>query len=115
MAKFDRLHITQKSILRKKILQVMHKRVRPMLIGEIAVDINEPLELVEELLGQMSDPNIDDRQIEEITQDDGSYETYSENAVLYRLIVKPSLHIAHGDDPTQKYGPLKSLPPKASE
>lgn len=103
MAKFDHLHITQKSILLKKVLRFMHKMDRPVLIGEVALETKEHLDLVEDALEWFSDPHLPDRQIEKVDPGDPAHTRYDGWVRLYRLTVTSSLHIAHGEDELKEY------------
>lgn len=110
MAKFDLLHITQKSNLQKNVLRIMHKKARAVLIGEIAAELHEHLDIIEECMAQMVDPNLEDRQIELVQPGSQAYKQYDGAVALYQLIVKPSLVIAHGADEVRGPKPL-SRPP----
>lgn len=111
MVKFDQLHITQKSNLRKNVLKIMHKKARPLLIGEVAIELKEHLDTIEECMMQMTDES--EKQIELVEKNDNAYQQYDGEVKLFRLVIKPSLVIAHGEDEIRGPNPLsRPRPPK---
>lgn len=114
MAKFDLLHITQKSNLQKKVLKIMHRTGRPVLIGELAVELHENIDIIEECLTQMCDQSIDNRQIELVQKNSQAYKQYDGVVPLYHLIVKQSLVVAHGEDEVRGPKPMSRPPTSGS-
>lgn len=108
MVKFHELDITKRGILHKKVLKYMHKRSRPVMIGEIAVEVRESLDLVEGMLEEMSCG--DDRQLERVPLGDPILKVLGENVPLYRLCVQPSLKIAHMELDTNSHDAFRSKP-----
>ena len=109
MAKFHDLNITKREILLKKVRQLMHKRSRPLMIGEVAVELRESLELIEDTLDEMSQ---NDNEIERVPNGDPALNMLGEGVPLYRLKVKPSLKIAHMELDTNPPDSFRSRPPE---
>lgn len=109
MAKFHELDITKRGILLKKVLKYMHKRSRPVMIGEVAVELRESLDLIEDTLDELS--HGDDRQVERVPSGDPALRMLGEGIPLYRLCAQSSLKIAHMDLDTNPPDSFKSRPP----
>jgi hypothetical protein len=96
MAKFDELDMQQKSILRDKITQVVHKYARPVLIGEVAREIKESLDLTEEVLNEMCFGLFGEAPVlKKLFPSDPRRKTYGSEVDLYEVSGALSLKIAH--------------------
>lgn len=90
MAKFYELNITRRELITKKVIKYVHKKQRPVTIGEVALDVGESIEIIEERMGALT-------QLERVPPRDPDMQQYDERVVLFRLVRKPALHIAHMD------------------
>lgn len=100
MANFDDLSNAQKDEIKRKILHVMHKFGRPTMIGEVARETKESLEVTESVMEEMcwGETPDDTALLRKLYPSDPRLNGKHSLVVLYETTSPVSLKFAHDSD-----------------